>query len=336
MTFKYNVGLQNVGSYQVSGRPWCKHVLTTGAATGFIEFPSVTQNIHCHVDDGGTSATTQFAFCEPSRAVNMPNTLDYLSTSLSANSEYSLSLWFKFDTLADQRIVEFLDDNGLSIRVQSRNTTRLRIIIGAIVDDSAPVLVAGEWNNIVFSVSSNSQKLFFNGQFLLELTESISNIDTLRLGSNSVNFDGAYSTMFLFNKVLSSNEVSELYTTAARLHPSLHSAAENLVSHWATNDGAYGQYSSQPDTTIIVYDRVSSNDLSLSGGAMTFEDGFTIANALARHSATVAGHDEVTFPFKARRLLYSVDKAVNISFVAALTNIPSSRMFPLTGPGIDE
>lgn len=336
MTFNYSVGLQNVGSYQVSGRPWCKHVLTPGASTGFIEFPSVTQNIHCHVDDGGTSATTQFAFCEPSRAVNMPNTIDYLSTPLSANSEYSISLWFKFDTLVDERIVEFLDNSGLSIRVQSRNNDRLRIIINTIQDTSASVLIVGEWNNIVFSVSSNSQKLFFNGQLLLELSESISAINTLRLGSDTANFDGAYSTMFLFNKALSSSEVSELYTTAARLNPSLHSASENLVSHWATNDGTYGQYSSQPDTTTIVYDRVSSNDLNLSGGAMIFEDGFTIVNALARHSVTVAGHDEVTFPFKSRRLFYSVDKAVNISFVAALTNIPASRMFPLTGPGIDE
>ena len=45
MTFRYSVGLQNVGSYQVSGRPFLKDLVLTGGQKVLVEFPNVTNKI---------------------------------------------------------------------------------------------------------------------------------------------------------------------------------------------------------------------------------------------------------------------------------------------------
>ena len=41
----YSVGINNVGSYQVAGRPWVRTYDSIGATTQTITFPKVTKNI---------------------------------------------------------------------------------------------------------------------------------------------------------------------------------------------------------------------------------------------------------------------------------------------------
>lgn len=57
MSSFYSVGLQNVGSYQVAGRPWLKDLnLATGDKV-LLEFPNVTREIHiCNDHNSGGSA----------------------------------------------------------------------------------------------------------------------------------------------------------------------------------------------------------------------------------------------------------------------------------------
>ena len=54
----YSVGLQNVGSYQVSGRPWLKDISLSLGARTLLEFPNVTNQIEISNDLGGNGATS--------------------------------------------------------------------------------------------------------------------------------------------------------------------------------------------------------------------------------------------------------------------------------------
>ena len=349
MSYNNGVGLNHVGAYQASGRPWGKHFTTTGAQAGFIEFPNVTKSIWAHVDVGGTGHSVQFAFCEPTRAVNMRDVQsDYLEASPFSLSEASVSFWFKFDGAlpAEIRLVDLRDDDGNKIIIANRNTTKIRLIIippiGSVppgnFDDVEVGLTRDVWYNIVLTCSNGEQCVYFNGEKIIELEVSLGTLTNLYFGSDAVNFDGAYSQMYFFDKALSEAEASELYTTSARLNPNDHSASDNLLSYWATDDGVYGKFASNPDTAGLIKDRKSNNDLVLRGGSntLTFEDGWTIGNALESHSTTSTGHTQISFPFKCNKIFYSTSDALDFSMFASLTNIPASQMFPLTGPGIDE
>lgn len=352
MSYNNGVGLNHVGAYQASGRPWCKHFTITGAQTGFIEFPNVTKSIWAHVDYNGTGHSVQFAFCEPTRAVNMRDSArDYLEASSFSLAETSVSFWFKFDGASppqEIRLANLTDDLGNQIYITNRDTTKIRLLI---VSPTTPTPIPPEnyadvqvgltgdvWYNIVLTCSNGEQCVYFNGEKIIELEISLGTLTNLYFGSDAVNFDGAYSQMYFFDKALSEAEVSELYTTSARLNPNDHSASDNLLSYWATDDGAYGKFASNPDTTGLVKDRKSNNDLVLRGGSntLTFEDGWTIGNALESHSITSTGHTQISFPFKCNKIFYSTSNNLQFSMFASLTNIPASQMFPLTGPGIDE
>jgi len=345
MSYNNGVGLNHVGAYQASGRPWCKHFTTTGAQSGFIEFPNVTKSIWAHVDVGGTGHSVEFAFCEPTRAVNMPDKFNpgegYLSTTIGPLTEFTISLWFKFDSLPlEIRILDVVDDSLNRLRLQNKTYNNIRLAnvgTGGGFTEYAANLETDKWYNAVITASPGEQKLYFNGDLVIERTVSFGSFHRLLLGSDEGNFNDAYSQIYLFNKALSEAEVSELYTTSARLNPYDHSASDNLLSYWATDDGAYGKFASSPDTDTLIRDRKSSNDLSLTGpGVMTFEDGWTIGNALESHSTTSTGHTQISFPFKCNKIFYSTSNTLQFSMFASLTNIPASQMFPLTGPGIDE
>ena len=45
MSFRYTAGLQNVGSYQVSGTPWLKNYSASSGEIKLFEFPNVTNNM---------------------------------------------------------------------------------------------------------------------------------------------------------------------------------------------------------------------------------------------------------------------------------------------------
>ena len=96
MSFNYTAGLNNVGSFQVSGRPWLKTVAFSGAEGKFYEFPNVTDYIKIMNDvNGSKSANLDIVFCEPRRSVNMADhpSNQNLSTSITATQEVTLSMF---------------------------------------------------------------------------------------------------------------------------------------------------------------------------------------------------------------------------------------------------
>lgn len=311
MSFRYTVGLQNVGSYQVSGRPWLKTAAFSGVQSIFYEFPNVTDFIKVINDVNGDTANLDIVFCEPRRSANMPDGNEYLSTSITATQEVTLSMWVKFDVLAnptpgDVRIANFTG-TGVDIRVQTRNVDEIRTVVSSggttTATTSTSPLAINEWFNMIFVVKSGDSKIYLNGQLLTETvnTQTISAaFDNLSLGSTSSNNDGSYSNIYLFNRALTESEIAKVYNGSYKTSPDNSSIIPDLTSWWAFEDNNYKTFFTQADTTTTIFDRVSSNNLVLDSGALTFEDGYQLDNALSRHKITLVDQQEITLNCKAK------------------------------------
>ena len=338
----YSVGLSNVGSYQVSGRPWLKNFDKVAPGYEYIEFPNVTKCLNIH-NDAGSSQVVTVMFCKPTRSIDM-GTANYFSSSISSSEELTVSIWIKFDDITiDQRVVSFKNSSGHETRIQtsiSNNQWRIFTNDGgtpAVGISSAFTFSLDTWVNLVFTTSNGERKLYVDGELVVtENNKTISALETIELGNTGTNFNGFYSTTSLFSKTFDQQEVTELYTSAARIDPSLHSQVKYLQSSWLFDDGTFISLS-PADTVSTIYDRVGSNNLTNAGtGTGTFANGWTIDNAEARHSWDISGLQGVQGSVKTKRVLLKHDNAGYISVFASLTNIPASRMHELTGPGIDE
>lgn len=340
MAFKYNVGLQNVGSYQVSGRPWCKHIeTTTSDEYGYVQFPNVTKSIFAHFEESASGHEVKLAFCEPRTAMDMPDDQEYFRTSGFNLTEFTVSLWVKNPGIST-RIIQF--NNNTFMFISSAGD----LILYTEGTPGNPTSISqNEWLMISFSIKDGEQKLYLNGQEVDATTTNLTQpITELSIGTTivSVNSNGLYDDMTLFDAVLAPEEILELYNLTSFGAYKEHSRASNLVSFWDFEANTYKEYYSNPDDGRNVYDRVSSFNLSWDDGGSgapaeaTYTTSRIMDNAFERHAVTLSGHEEVTLPFKTSGLVWYSSHQDEFSLYASLTNIPASRMHELTGPGIDE
>ncbi len=342
MSSFYNVGLQNVGSYQVAGIPFASHHgSSTSGEVVYFEFPNVSKSIYMHFDDNASGHSIDYAFCEPKRAIDFSSTDEYLTSTFSSVDQFTVSAWIKLDgTIANLRLIQMT--GGVDFRLQTTGTPRLRLIVNGITEtDGTTTLLVGDWINVTVTSNGTANKVYLNGQLLIENAgDAAGGFTGLDIGgSGIVGYDGIYDELALFSTALNDAEVLELYNSGKTLKTTDHSRASDLVSRWDFEDNNYKAFYSTPDTTSLIYDRVSGNNLSLTNGSnpLTFVDGRLIENALDRHSLTETGHQELTLNCKAKGILARFNNNNDeLSVFASLTNIPASRMYDLTGPGIDE
>ena len=140
--------------------------------------------------------------------------------------------------------------------------------------------------------------------------------------------------------MLTSSEITELYNNGAFKDPTKTSIASEIVGMLDFEDNQYKTFYSTPDTLALIRDRSSSsNNLTFGAGNATnveFVDGQLIENAFDRHMITLSGISEIDLPCKTKQILIKADGALDLNIKASLTGIPASRMYDLTGPGIDE
>ena len=336
---RYSVGIGNVGSFQSSGRPWLKKFTLGAGVYQFVEFPKVTKSVKITNDILGAGNTLDVAFCEPRRAIDFTGTNEYLETTLASSvNQCTLSAWVKLVGLIDSKwYLEILGGNG--IRVQTTATPRLRLRVGATnVDDTTTVLSAGPWINLTITVNGTENKLYLNGELLVTNTaDAGTGFTGVALGGDgATGYDGYYDESVFFNTMFTAAEVSELYNAGAAMLPREHSKFSNLVSHWQFEDNNFKTFNSTPDTTSLIYDRISSNNLALTGGAtaLTFVNGRLIENAFDRHKITL-GAQSLDINCKLKQIMIRANGALELSMAASLTQIPIENMFLLTGEGID-
>tara|TARA_R110000851_G_C13037410_1_gene561820 strand:- start:20 stop:1054 length:1035 start_codon:yes stop_codon:yes gene_type:complete len=344
MSFKYTAGLNNMGSYQVSGRPWLKTAAFSGVQSKFYEFPNVTDYIKVMNDVNGDTANLDIVFCEPKRAINFASTNEYLETALSTNvDQCTLSAWIKLNEgindIKGKWFLEILGGNG--IRVQTTSSPKFKLFVGTTaVTDTTTTLTSGPWINLTLTVTGLGANLYLNGELLITVAEDAgTGFSGVALGGDgATGYDGIYDESVFFNTALTAAEVSELYNAGATLRLRDHSKFSNLVSHWQFEDNSYKVFNTTPDATDRIYDRISSNNLELEGGsnAMVFVDGRVLENALSHHKITLIDQQEIVLNCKAKQIFLRSTADVDVSICAGLTGIPAARMYELTGPGIDE
>jgi len=352
MSFKYTTGLNNMGPFQVSGRPWLKNV--TGLADGgtqYIKFPNVTKKIKVKNHTGSGALKIGFAD-NARRAFDMPSASasDRFDGSFgSALSAVTVSVWLKDRTLDTfLRIMAFTGTGITDTRLQGRssgaNEGALRFIIEGNAEDSAFNLTSPDtWAHMVVVLNGTDNRVYVNGDLAITNTNAVGNGSRNPTGISfgdtlTANHDGLYDEIYVYNTAFTDAEVGELYNSGAYFDPRDHSKAANLLSWWAFEDNAYRNYFDTADTTSTINDRIGSNNLTKGGtGTGAFVNGRQLDTAVNFHSITIPAGGELELNVKTKSMFLFADGAAqDFDVYASLTNIPIERMYELTGPGIDE
>lgn len=348
----YKVGLQHAGSFISSGKPFLKtNSSLADGATEYIKFPNVTKKIK--VKNHSTSGVLKIGFADNARrGFDMPSAsvTDRFDGSFgSALSAVTVSVWLKDRTLDTfLRIMAFTGAGITDTRLQGRssggNKGGLRFLIEGNQNDSAFNLTpADTWVHIVAVLNGTDNRIYVNGDLVITNTNAVggglSNPTGISFGdTTTANHDGLYDEIYVYNTAFTTDEVGELYNSGAYFDPRDHSKAANLLSWWAFEDNAYRNYFDTADTTSTINDRIGSNNLTKGGtGTGAFVNGRQLDTAVNSHSLILSPGAEIELNVKTKSMFLFADGATqDFDVYASLTNIPSERMYDLTGPGIDE
>ena len=347
MSFKYTAGLNNMGSYQVSGRPWLKTAAFSGVQSKFYEFPNVTDYIKVMNDVNGDTANLDIVFCEPRRGLQMAATgtdedVAYQATGFSLTS-FSISLWIKVTDLEVTKFFDFTTSGGSSFRYQIHNLagagqTRFFVANGATNATGMP-FASGQYYNIVATFSSGDSNIYVNGQLITAAATTYAEaVVNLTLGSLDTNgFDGVYEQVVVFDRNLSASEVGNVYNAYESVNNLGSAIQDSIVARYEFEDNTYKTFFPVADTTATIQDRAGNFNLSrVNTASEAFVDGRALVNALSHHKITLVNQQEIVLNCKAKQIFLRSTAAVDVSICAGLTGIPAARMYELTGPGIDE
>ena len=338
MSFNYTAGLNNMGSFQVSGRPWLKNV--TGLADGgtqYVTFPNVTKKITVKNHSGSGALKIGFAD-NARRAFDMPGGNNHLETSFTNTSAFTIAFWIKPTSLTVSRVLQ-LGLLGQDTRLQGHSSFgAIKLFVNGNAEFSSDNMTAADtWVHIAVVINDTNNKVYVNGSEEITNTEAAGAYDFLSIGADVSNFDDIYDEMYLFNSAFSPEEISELYADGDYFDPRDHSQAANLVSWWAFEDNNYRDYFATDDTTSTINDRIGSNNLTQPGSGGNFVPGRQLDTAINSHSITIPAGEELELNVKTKSMFLFADGAAqDFDIYASLTNLPSERMYDLTGPGIDE
>tara|TARA_R100001015_G_C4635130_1_gene203597 strand:- start:6805 stop:7827 length:1023 start_codon:yes stop_codon:yes gene_type:complete len=337
---KYNVGLGNVGSYQSSGKPWLKTVASLAdTGTTYLEFPNVTKKVRVKNYSDAGSIHAGFAD-NVRRAYDMPDSTGKLECTFTSSSAFTISFWLKpgpgVGTVT--RVLEL--DGGLSnTRLQGHGGNgAIKLFINNNPQSSLDHMTApNTWSQITVVINGTDNKVYVNGVLAFTNTTAAGAFTGFTIGADSTNFDDVYDEMYLFNTAFTEAEAIELYAAGAYFDPRDHSQAANLVSWWAFEDNANRAYFTTNDTITTINDRIGSNNLTKGGGGTgAFVNGRQLDTAVNHHSIIIPAGSEVELDVRTKSMfLYASGSTQTFDVYASLTNIPSERMYDLTGAGID-
>lgn len=380
MTFRYSVGLQNVGSYQVSGRPWLKYETVTNGTEEQISFPFVTKSIKIIKKPHGSSDNLKIGFSSSTsppvitqtRAINLNSGSGafekYTSGTFNYTNTHTISVWINFSEIGDAnerlRILECGNGSPNSYQIQAWSTTttsinfrlQLRDAGGANpqnFDFTTNVSNVNTWHHIaIVRDGIDTHRIYVNGALELEVLPSDippqpPSIQNIVIGGIAAGYLGSYDEMTLWSAALNASQILEIYNSGNYYDPTGHSLPNKLESWWAFEDNANGSIYTTPDTTSSIIDRVSQNNLTLDDADgivdSVFEDakqGWSLtASTFSLNNFFTLSSDllEIELKVKCKEIfVYADGHDCEFSICASLTNIPASRMYELTGPGIDE
>jgi len=163
------------------------------------------------------------------------------STSHSAGTDFSISLWFKTDTLnVDQDI---LRSNNFAIHTWSFNN---KIGCSALNAGSGGIAMANDetlsdtWYHVIlrYDGSTNITEIYINGVLQTDTASGTmgTNYGTIKLGDYYDNFSGNIDDVRLYNSKLSISEINWLYNEGNGTSYSL-----SKKGIWSVSDGIFIQ-----------------------------------------------------------------------------------------------
>tara|TARA_B100000963_G_scaffold360370_1_gene390966 strand:+ start:1468 stop:2487 length:1020 start_codon:yes stop_codon:yes gene_type:complete len=336
----YKVGLQHAGSFISSGKPFLKtNSSLADGATEYIKFPNVTKKIK--VKNHSASGVLKIGFADNARrGFDMPGATvsDRFEGTFASSDAFTISFWIKPTTSATVARIIQLDGGAANTRLQGTGSGALKFFVdGFSLNSAGGFIVLNQWTQITMVINDTDNKVYVNGALAVSNSTAAGSFTGLTIGADSANYDDIYDDMYLFNAAFTPAEVSELYTLGY-FDPRNHTQAANLTSWWAFEDNAHRDYFDPADTTSTINDRISSNNLTKAGtGTGTFVNGRHLDTAVNSHSLILSPGAEIELNVKTKSMFLFADGATqDFDVYASLTNIPSERMYDLTGPGIDE
>jgi hypothetical protein len=374
--FKYTAGLNNVGSYQVSGKPFVTASTISDGVEQQIEFPQVTNNVTVKLD---SASGTAYNSLHLNGQVAFTSSLEFDGSDLTPTSSFSISWWGLQETASSDTndiLMGFGPSNAVTnalrvtfnnrLQFQGSNTSTALKFLGSIPQDEA-------WHHFVFTLESNDSgahhtgSVYVNGSLSshgTNVTEA-TNSPNLQLNefSNSFFIGGTstkdpehyYRDVILWDGLLSPSQANALYQASASYGDAAFSPAglrkliwvkptdaiaasvTSLANLGEAGDSTLGVLSVGTTTNDIVSD---SPFTDISGGELRVHFRSTGSSNVEtnKHYWTLDGQNEsITMNVKSKEIYLSADGGdIDYSLQADLTNMPSSRMYQHTGSGVDE
>jgi hypothetical protein len=253
---KYSVGLQNAGSYLVSGRPFVARRSVGAGQEISVSLPEVTKNVTIRIPS------------PPNVAVNIGNqdgswlssseqrrSDSYLPEVGGAGKDFTFSFWMK-DPLTNTNtllMTFFLANGGFNNQISLKyNSSAARnygiegaggnAAVSAFYNTSVTANDA-EWHHIVFTQEGGNLYLYIDGNqgggaaYAGELPAVIDNIKLGWNGSGGID-SAKYDEVTFFSAGFTQADVTELYNSGEWFNPKSHAQAANLVAWWTLGDTA--------------------------------------------------------------------------------------------------
>jgi hypothetical protein len=358
--FKYTAGLNNVGSYQVSGKPFVTASTISDGVEQQIEFPQVTNNITVRLDNPNNSV-----------AVEGPSVYYQNSNTINANNGDSRTI----TTWVSASAVGTGDDNGIVIGGTTANNqfcirekggqpfqAVLMSNTGEVI--SRAFTIGDGWKHLAFvAIGDTGFKIFINGATAAAQKNFAAGqtTDGDKLGGGLVlgppglgDTKIKFRDSILWDDALSDAEVFALYQASSSYSDPAFAAANKLVwikplespvdspvnSLLNSGDPTYGNMTLNAYTSGEVAEISSDSPFTNSGNLRVhYRSTGSLPNvAVNKHYWTLDSQNEsITMNVKSKELYLSADGGdCDYSLQADLTSIPSSRMYQHTGSGVDE
>ena len=365
--FRYTAGLNNVGSYQVSGKTFITASTVNDGEEDQIEFPDVTNNIKVKLDSAG-------GVIKKTYAVNGEfQLIDATFTSPNNFQNLTIVMWARFNSIGGQKNYVTTTPVRLNIK-PNQNKIRLQILKQAGGSSTSATFAdvdISEFHHYVITLDHDAAaKIYVDNvekasKDLSSASEnSISVVNgVFSVGSSTSDSGMEITEIGFFDSTFNSDHVEEAYNSGNYFDLTNHSQNASLSHYWLFGDSAgdtFDNNPSGPGTNIqaTVVDTIGSDNLiigsedaddEIAEGTHTFGGGggelrihyrskdFNNVISQKHYWTLDSQYESIKMNVKSKELYLSADGGnCDYSISAELTNIPTSSMFQHTGSGVDE
>ncbi len=365
----YTAGLQNAGSYRVSGQPFIKRQTINAGEEVKIEFPYVAKNVIVKIPNPpnkaviGDPGQSRFMTADPGPSGGVYDLGSQNVPGGSSGGNFTISFWYKESQTwtSNGRILHLVRSNTRTadFRMKGSGTPNKYQWIGVAAGGSTtsgPPNGQTNWYRVTLTQLTGATTVYHDATSVHTYASNFDHFDDIQLPPNTTAaVTSSFDELMVFNSGMTQAQVDELHNSGEYFNPNRHSLSANLVTWHTGDDPRDGIDTGQKIHDLAGADQpfnlLSSGDNSFTTGPWTTQTtGKVRVHTLSTGSASGAnivsnnhfkelqGYGQsYSMPMKSKEIYISaVDAQVTVEIIAELTNIPTGRMYALTGSGIDE